>query len=118
MTSKLSADIKQRLLYNIQLFRSSGDLIALDIYFDKGTGSGTFASIYNPGNGTGSNISSNCIQYKFGESVLEARISLSLLGTRLPKGAIKSRFSVAQTDTEGKWISAANVDRLMIDYYE
>jgi len=117
-TTKLSADIIHSLLYNIQIFRPTGDHFTLYIGFGKGESPRTGADLYNPA--TDKNISTweNCIAYKLGEGFLEARISLGLLGTKLPKGPLVTRLSIVNVDQNGKKRSTSLREECKIDYYE
>jgi hypothetical protein len=63
-------------------------------------------------------LASNAIEYKIGESLLEARIPLGALGNRIPKGAVRTLFKIANLDASGAWKQEVHTDNLFIDYYE
>jgi hypothetical protein len=113
-TTKLSKDIKGRLVYQVQVTLPKSNYLCMELSAGRrgnNTWIGVYDSIANAGRTHGEGLN-----YRFGDSMLEFSIPLSGIQKDVAGGPYSTQLYIANADDNGQWLSNSSSGTCGIDF--
>jgi hypothetical protein len=114
-TMKLSGDIADRLVYNVQIPLRNGDLLIMEVASSRRHSTWRWNGIWHPASKTGTTLQQD-FSYRAADSMLEFAVPVDTMTKYLGDGPFNTEVYVANADENGQWLNNSSSGRCRIDF--